>query len=99
MALAISRNTSPAGPHGLHLFGISQPRNRLLHGVSLAQAMLLTSQVDGAIQATDQALTLTASQDSDRVRSRLGELRGALTASKGNQAIAAAERIADLMHA
>jgi hypothetical protein len=82
---------------GLRLFGDSQPRNRLLHGVSLAQAMLLTRQVDGAVQATDQALTLTTSQDSDRVRSRLGELRGALTTSKGNQAIAAAGRIADLI--
>ena len=84
---------------GLRLFGDSQPRNRLLHGLSLAQAMLLTRQVDGAIHATDQALTLTAGQDSDRVRSRLGELRGALAASNGSQAIAAAERIADLIHA
>jgi hypothetical protein len=84
---------------GLRLFGDNQPRNRLLHGVSLAQAMLLTRQVDGAVQATDQALTLTAGQDSDRVRSRLGELRGALNASNGGQAIAAAGRIADLIHA
>lgn len=84
---------------GLRLFGDSQPRNRLLHGVSLAQAMLLTRRVDGAVEATDQALTLTASQDSDRVRSRLGELRGALAASKGSQAIAAAGKIADLIHA
>jgi hypothetical protein len=84
---------------GLRLFGDSQPRNRLLHGVSLAQSMLLTRQVDGAVQATDQALTLTASQDSDRVRSRLAELRGALATSKGSQAIAAAGRIADLIHA
>jgi hypothetical protein len=61
--------------------------------------MLLTRQVDGAVQAINQALTLAASQDSDRVRSRLGELRGALTASKGSQAIAAAGRIADLIHA
>jgi hypothetical protein len=84
---------------GLRLFGDSQPRNRLLHGVSLAQSMLLTRQVDGAVQATDLALTLTGGQDSDRVRSRLGELRGALAASKGSQAISAADRIADLIHA
>jgi hypothetical protein len=84
---------------GLRLFGNSQPRNRLLHGVSLAQSMLLTRQVDGAVQSTDQALTLAASQDSDRVRSRLAELRGALAASAGSQAIAAADRIADLIHA
>jgi hypothetical protein len=84
---------------GLSLFGDSQPRNRLLHGVSLAQAMLLTCQVDGAVQATDQALTLTASQNSDRVRSRLAELRTALATSTGRQAISAADRIADLIHA
>jgi len=84
---------------GLRLFGDSQPRNRLLHGVSLAQSMLLTHQVDGAVQATDLALTLTGGQDSERVRSRLGELRGALAASKGSQAISAADRIADLIHA
>jgi hypothetical protein len=84
---------------GLRLFGDSQPRNRLLHGVSLAQSMLLTHQVDGAVRATDLALTLTGGQDSERVRSRLGELRGALAASKGSQAISAADRIADLIHA
>ena len=66
---------------------------------SLAQSMLLTRQVDGAVQATDLALTLTGGQDSERVRSRLGELRGALAASKGSQAISAADRIADLIHA
>lgn len=82
---------------GLRLFGDSQPRNRLLHGVSLAQSMLLTRQVDGAVQATDQALPLATAQDSDRVRSRLAELRGALAASTGSQAIAAASRIGDLI--
>jgi hypothetical protein len=84
---------------GLRLFGNSQPRNRLLHGVSLAQAMLLTRQVDGAVQATDQALTLTGGQDSDRVRSRLAELRTALATSAGGQAIAVAGRIADRIRA
>jgi hypothetical protein len=84
---------------GLRLFGGSQPRNRLLHGVSLAQAMLLTRQVDGAVQATDQALTLTIGQDSARVRSRLAELRTALATSAASQAIAAAGKIADLIHA
>lgn len=84
---------------GLRLFGESQPRNRLLHGISLAQAMLLTRQADGAVQAVDQALTLTAGRDSDRVRSRLAELRTALVASAGSQAIEAAGRIADRIHA
>ena len=77
--------------------GTASPAIGLLHGVSLAQAMLLTRRVDGAVEATDQALTLTAGQDSDRVRSRLGELRGALAASKGSQAIAAADGSADLI--
>lgn len=84
---------------GLRLFGDSQPRNRLLHGVSLAQSMLLTRQVDGAVQATDHALTLAAAWDSDRVRSRLAELRCALAASTGKQAIAAGDRIGDLIRA
>ncbi|WP_250280658.1 MULTISPECIES: tetratricopeptide repeat protein [unclassified Frankia] len=79
---------------GLRLFGHSQPRNRLLHGVSLAQAMLLTRQPDGAVQATDQALALTAGQDSGRVRTRLAELRTALAASTASQAIEAADRVA-----
>ncbi|SBW24245.1 hypothetical protein FDG2_4080 [Candidatus Protofrankia californiensis] len=84
---------------GLRLFGHSQPRNRLLHGVSLAQAMLLTRQPDGAVQATDQALALTAGQDSGRVRTRLAELRTALAASTASQAIEAADRVADRIHA
>lgn len=84
---------------GLRLFGDSQPRNRLLHSVSLAQAMLATRQVDGAVEAADQALTLAGGQDSDRVRSRLGELRGALASSKASQAITTADMIADLIHA
>lgn len=84
---------------GLGLFGGSQPRNRLLHNVSLAQSMLLTRQVDGAVQAADQALALTAAHDSGRVRSRLAELRASLAASSGTQATAAAGRISDLIRA
>lgn len=82
---------------GLGLFGDSQPRNRLLHGVSLAQAMLVAGQVDGAVQATNQALSLAGAQDSDRVRSRFAELRGVLAACSGTEATAAADRISDLI--
>jgi hypothetical protein len=89
----------PLLQEGLGLFGGSQPRNRLLHNVSLAQSMLLAGQADGAVQAADQALALTAAQDSDRVRSRLAELRASLAASSGTQAIAAAGRISDLIRA
>jgi hypothetical protein len=84
---------------GLALFGESQPRNRLLHHVSLAQSMLLTREVDGAVQAADEALALTAAHDSDRARIRLRELRASLAASSGTQAIAAADRISDLISA
>lgn len=84
---------------GLSLFGDSQPRNRLLHSVSLAQAMLLTGQVDGAVQATAQALDLSAGRDSGRVRSRLAELRTALTESKAIQAAETADRITELIRA
>lgn len=84
---------------GLVLFGDSQPRNRLLHSVSLAQAMLLTRQVDGAVHATGQALALTAAHGSGRVRTRLAGLRASLAASKERQAIEAADKITDLIHA
>jgi hypothetical protein len=89
-----------AGPlleTGLSLFGDTQPRNRLLHGVSLAQARLLAGQVDGAVQAAQEALDL-AGPTSARARSRLAGLRDALAASQGTQAIAAADRISDLIH-
>ncbi len=89
----------PLLQYGLRLFGDSQPRNRLLHGVSLAQAMLLTGQTDGAVQAAGHALALAAGRDSDRVRSRLAELRTALVASGGRGAIDAAGRISDRIHA
>jgi hypothetical protein len=84
---------------GLELFGDSQPRNRLLHGVSLAQCRLLTRQIDGAVHAANQALDLVGPQDSARARSRLAELGDRLAASRASAAIAAAGRINDLIHA
>jgi hypothetical protein len=65
--------------------------------VSLAQARLLAGQVDGAVQAAQEALDL-AGPTSARARSRLAGLRDALAASQGTQAIAAADRISDLIH-
>jgi hypothetical protein len=61
--------------------------------------MLLTGQADGAVQATERALGLAAGRDSDRVRSRLTELRTALAASGGRGAIDVAGRISDRIHA
>jgi hypothetical protein len=84
---------------GLMLFGESQPRNRLLHGISLAQCRLLAGAVDGAVHATDSALALVGPRDSARARSRLRELRAALASSGSNDAIRTADRIGDLVHA
>ncbi len=57
---------------GLREFGEHQPRNRLLHHTSLAEAHLALRQVDGAAEATRAALALAdPTVDSDRVRDRL----------------------------
>lgn len=82
---------------GLSLFGTSQPRNRLLHEVSRAQAMLLVRDVDGAVEATGQALRLAPGQDSGRVRARLSDLRSKLARCTGSEARSAAGQITDLV--
>ncbi|NBM14459.1 hypothetical protein [Streptomyces sp. GC420] len=76
---------------GLRLFGAAQPRNRLLHNTSLAEARLARRDVDGAAEATHDALDLTASFGSARARSRLRDLRAKFTPI----AAAAAREICD----
>ncbi|MEU9608311.1 hypothetical protein [Streptomyces sp. NPDC048057] len=61
--------------HGLELFDESQPRNRLLHHASLAQARLSLGQCDGAAQAAEAALHLAVQVPSARCHARLAELR------------------------
>lgn len=60
---------------GLELFGESQPRNRMLHWTSLAEARLGRQEVDGAVEAAERALPLAEVMASQRVRIRLADLR------------------------
>ncbi|MGA5818808.1 hypothetical protein ACPC54_13240 [Kitasatospora sp. NPDC094028] len=60
---------------GLHLFGDEQPRNRLLHTMSLAEARLRQRDLDGAAEATRQALGLRSYLESGRARQRMTGLR------------------------
>ncbi|GAA1920314.1 hypothetical protein [Streptantibioticus ferralitis] len=60
---------------GLELFDGSQPRNRLLHQSSLAEARLSLGEVDGAAQAAGAALDLAGQVASARGRARLAGLR------------------------
>lgn len=60
---------------GLKMFGDSQPRNRLLHWTSLAEARLVRGDVDGAVTATEGALDLYEQVTSERARTRLVQLR------------------------
>ncbi|MEW1748313.1 hypothetical protein ACIQU1_03935 [Streptomyces angustmyceticus] len=60
---------------GLELFDDSQPRNRMLHHTSLAEARLSLGEVDGAAQAAGAALDLAGQVASARGRARLAGLR------------------------
>ncbi|MFD7620905.1 hypothetical protein [Streptomyces sp. NPDC059802] len=60
---------------GIELFGESQPRNRMLHWASLAEARLGRQEVDGAAEAAEQALSLAEVMVSRRARVRLSDLR------------------------
>jgi hypothetical protein len=56
---------------GLKLFGDAQPRNRLLHLMSLAEARLARDDAEGAVEAAHPALDLIGRFDSRRARIRL----------------------------
>ncbi|MCZ0995622.1 hypothetical protein O1L44_24655 [Streptomyces noursei] len=60
---------------GLELFDDSQPRNRLLHQTSLAEARLSLGELDGAAQAAEAALDLAVQVPSARGQARLTDLR------------------------
>ncbi|MGW7006544.1 hypothetical protein ACWGCW_27935 [Streptomyces sp. NPDC054933] len=59
---------------GLELFDEAQPRTRLLHYISLAEARLALRNVDGAAMAAAAAVDLAGRITSMRVRDRLTEL-------------------------
>jgi hypothetical protein len=56
---------------GLQLFGETQPRNRMLHNASLAEARLASGDLDGAVVAAHDALTLAEQLTSGRAYVRL----------------------------
>ena len=84
---------------GLELLGSDQPRNRLLHGISLAHAHLRVGNLDDAVMAGEAALDVARIHGSIRVRSRLDQLRGELTAQPSSDARRLADHIADLVGA
>jgi hypothetical protein len=63
---------------GLELLGTSQPRNRLLHGLSLSDAYLRLGEVDGAVEAGTTALAAVKLHGSIRVRTRIEQVRDTL---------------------
>ncbi|MEV5981906.1 hypothetical protein [Streptomyces sp. NPDC052114] len=60
---------------GLEMLGEAQPRNRLLHSASLAEARLAREELDGAAEAVTAALDLAENLTSIRARVRLAGLR------------------------
>ncbi|MDF3290508.1 hypothetical protein [Streptomyces silvisoli] len=62
--------------YGLELFDEAQPRTRVLHYISLAEARLALRDVDGAALAANAAVDLAGPITSMRVRQRLTELSG-----------------------
>jgi hypothetical protein len=83
--------------HGLELLGSDQPRNRLLHGISLAHAHLRTGHLDDAVAAGEAALDVARIHGSTRVRSRLDQLREDLVGQHSTDAHELAGLIADLV--
>ena len=91
---------------GLELFGDAQPRNRLLHNASLAEARLARAEahgtadaclaraeVDGAAEAAHAALDLAAVQNSRRATARLGALHAPFSRIDAVAAREVADRI------
>lgn len=82
---------------GLDLLGSSQPRNRLLHGISLAHAHLRLGGVDDAVGVGEDALDAGYLHGSSRVRSRLYQLRDELESQRSADALSLAAHITDIV--
>ena len=82
---------------GIELFGDSQPRNRMLHWASLAEARLGRQEVDGAAAATQEALSLAEVMASQRAQSRLSTLRRQLKRYDSAAAREAVQRVDDFL--
>ncbi|CAL9327114.1 hypothetical protein [Streptomyces sp. SudanB182_2057] len=82
---------------GLLLFGDSQPRNQMLHATSLAEARLGRGEVDGAAEATEDALSLAGVMASQRAHVRLSGLRQQFLRYDGAAARETSRRIAEFL--
>jgi hypothetical protein len=76
---------------GLNLFGDTQPRNRMLHQSSLAEARLRQGELHGAAEAAHAALDLAATLNSRRGLDRLHALQAAFS----RETIVVAREVAD----
>jgi hypothetical protein len=77
--------------NGLELFGDTQPRNRMLHNTSLAEARLAQGELLGAAEAANSALDLATTLNSRRGFDRLQSLQVAF----GRETVVAAREVAD----
>ncbi|WP_329143946.1 hypothetical protein OIU91_07320 [Streptomyces sp. NBC_01456] len=84
---------------GIDMLQGSQPRNLLLHSASLAEARLARCELDGAAQATADALALTETVTSQRAHSRLMSLRRRFLRYDSAVAREIVQRADDLLHA
>jgi len=84
---------------GLDLLGADQPRNRVLHGLSLAQAHLELNQFDAVAHFGHQALEVRPAIGSERVRDRMKKFRGALQQRRTGETDLLAQRITDTLSA
>lgn len=82
---------------GLKLFGDSQPRNRMLHWASLAEARLGRQEVDGAAEAAAEALSLAEETTSQRAQIRLSALRQKFEQYDSAAAREVVQRVDDLL--
>ncbi|WP_433859219.1 hypothetical protein [Streptomyces kronopolitis] len=84
---------------GIDMLRGSQPRNLLLHSASLAEARLARCELDGAAQATADALALTGTVTSQRAHTRLMNLRRRFLRYDSTVARDIVRRADDLLHA
>lgn len=89
----------PLLDRGLSMLGNEQPRNRLLHGISLTQSRLDMHEVDAAVDAATSALDLVRTVDSARVRQRLARLRTELNDTNATSTRQLVARLDELAHA
>jgi hypothetical protein len=82
---------------GLDLLGSEQPRNRLLHLASLAEARLLRGEIDSAAGAAIDSADLAIPMQSGRGRQRLRNLHAAFGREHTGSAREARERLESVL--